>query len=115
MKNRDNRITSIEAVSIYSHTAEEVSTNCAPEAFLHKVAVHNPYDANASWVRVAPLLREGTVGTIIVDNGDCMSGAVGKNKNCQLVGKNGMPYVELQVVLAGLVIAIVTKMGNASV
>ena len=78
----------IEAVSNYSHTAEEVSTNLAPDAFLREVAVHNPYDANATRVRVAPLLGPETVGIIVADNGDGMTRQVGRNKKGQIFDRN---------------------------
>ena len=67
----------IEPVSNYSHTAEDVSTNLTPDAFLREVAVHNPYDANASWVRVVPLFGEDTTGIMVADNGEGVTRAVG--------------------------------------
>ena len=60
-------------VSNYAHTAKEVSTNSTPEAFVREVVVHNTYDADATWIRAAPLVGTDVVGVLVADNGHGMS------------------------------------------
>lgn len=41
---------------------------------MREVGVHNPFDANADWIRFAPLLGKNLpVGALIADNGHGMS------------------------------------------
>ena len=72
-------------VSNYAHTAKEVSTNSTPEAFVREVVVHNTYDADATWIRAAPLVGTDVVGVLVADNGHGMSRPVGNDSKGDLV------------------------------
>lgn len=74
-------------VSNYAHTAKEVSTNSTPEAFVREVLVHNTYDADATWIRVAPLVGTNVVGVLVADDGHGMSRPHGTDSKGDLVDR----------------------------
>ena len=88
-------------VSNYSHTAKEVSTNSSPEAFVREL-LHNSYDADATWVRMAPLVGADpqAVGMVAADNGHGMTRPHHVNDEGELVDVRVSATFELYVCVA---------------